>query len=1025
MAYLHASRGHRRMHEIERAVERIDGGEVSDGESDIDIVKTSARDVDLLSALNGVSDHASQSSETDDGTNSKRRVKRRRRSGTPEGERIEFSEDEEGAGAVYEKFKSRKADARKKTAARTRKAKAAANDSSIVGRKPRTVIKIRDQKPPKLSKHDTYGTDSDNDAPETALPQFLKERRSEWEIQQERLGEAGLNLPPDYDDVAFSDDDVEKLLEKPVITKLNPVAEYKDVELQFSGGIVPAPIAQWLRPYQVVGAQFLHELFVYQKGGILGDDMGLGKTIQVIAFLTAAFGKTADERDQKRMRKMRRAQKKYPKALLICPGGLMENWMSELEKWGWWHVDKFHGTTAEKAATLSAAKSGRLEIMITTYATYRLNKGDINLIEWDCVVADECHTVKERSSEITKAMNEVNALCRIGLSGTVIQNKYEELWTVLNWVNPGKLGPMSAWKASICEPLKLGQSHDATVAQLAKARKTATKLVHNLLPQFFLRRLKTLIADQLPKKSDRVVFCPLTEEQATAYENLVDSELVDYIRTSSDPCDCGSGKKRGWCHYVEIPGHGKWQHYVFPTMMYLQRLSNHLAMLIPSSQDPKDKQEKDVEVLQLSLPDKWQDLYRTRDNIVNYANQDYCGKWRVLKKLLRFWHQNGDKVLVFSHSVRLLKMLHILFKSTTTYNVSYLDGSMKYEDRSAAVDDFNSNEGQFVFLISTKAGGVGLNITSANKVVIFDPNWNPSWDLQAQDRAYRIGQMRDVEVFRLISAGTVEEIVYARQIYKQQQANIAYNASLERRYFRGVQDQKDKKGEIFGLVNLFSYQGDNVVLRDIVNKTNIAESKAGVSVVGLDNTQDYNDDDDEFAPKGEGEDAAMSQLAAVITAAEGDKKSNKKRVDAESKKRFDAIQAILTGAGVEYTHENSEVIGSSKMETKLSKRAERTGNDLDMSNQFVFEKSQSQAANKSFESLDGDESDENELAPVKYKWHPPEQVKKRQFCSMAEYAGYDVTEFALLVESQTQAQRRAFLDRFYKHRRKILADGEK
>jgi SNF2 family DNA or RNA helicase len=122
---------------------------------------------------------------------------------------------------------------------------------------------------------------------------------------------------------------------------------------------------------------------------------------------------------------------------------------------------------------------------------------------------------------------------------------------------------------------------------------------------------------------------------------------------------------------------------------------------------------------------------------------------------------------------------------------------------------------------------VGLNITSANKVVIFDPNWNPSYDLQAQDRAYRIGQLRDVEVYRLVSAGTVEEIVYARQIYKQQQANIGYNASTERRYFKGVQNAKDQKGEIFGLDNLLTFHGDDIVLRDIVNKTNVAEASEG------------------------------------------------------------------------------------------------------------------------------------------------------------------------------------------------------
>src|ERR1700761_5649989 len=113
-----------------------------------------------------------------------------------------------------------------------------------------------------------------------------------------------------------------------------------------------------------------------------------------------------------------------------------------------------------------------------------------------------------------------------------------------------------------------------------------------------------------------------------------------------------------------------------------------------------------------------------------------------------------------------------------------------------------------------------------------DPSWNPAYDLQAQDRAYRIGQTRDVEVFRLISAGTIEEIVYARQIYKQQQANIGYNASLERRYFKGVQSKRN--GEIFGIKNMLEYNHNQMVLRDIVNETNIAENRAGVMVADID-----------------------------------------------------------------------------------------------------------------------------------------------------------------------------------------------
>ncbi|KAI7064153.1 DNA excision repair protein, partial [Hortaea werneckii] len=292
-------------------------------------------------------------------------------------------------------------------------------------------------------------------------------------------------------------------------------------------------------------------------------------------------------------------------------------------------------------------------------------------------------------------------------------------------------------------------------------------------------------------------------------------------------------------------------------------------------------------------------------------------------------------------------MLQLLFKTTTSYNVSYLDGSMTYQDRQNSVDEFNASDDQFVFLISTKAGGIGLNITSANKVVVVDPNWNPSYDLQAQDRAYRIGQTRDVEVFRLVSKGTVEEIVYARQIYKQQQANIGYNASVERRYFRGVQDQKEMKGEIFGLKNLFAAMSENVVLREIVNKTNVAETRAGVEIAGLDlesssqprNGDDDDDDDEDGRGGGAGsmwedvkEDDAMSQLAADIIDAPA---SRRKKANEKAKKR-DPAAAILASVGVEYTHENAEVIGTSKIETRISSRAQKAGNDLDFDQDKAF-----------------------------------------------------------------------------------------
>lgn len=639
----------------------------------------------------------------------------------------------------------------------------------------------------------------------------------------------------------------------------------------------------------------------------------------------------------------------------------------------------------------------------------------------------------------------MNALCRIGLTGTAIQNSYGELWTLLNWTNPGRFGTMAEWDRTIATPLRLGQSHDATMHQLSTARITAKKLVTNLLPRFFLRRMKTLIADQLPKKSDRVVFCPLTDSQREAYKNFIDSPELELLRTLSDHCECGSGLGRGWCCDQLLPNEKHWMSIIFPSVITLQKLANHLTLLVPSTADPSEKQQREMSTLQTCCPDTWEYLFKNRDAIMNLANPEFCGKWKVLKKLLRFWHSSGDKVLVFSHSVRLLRIFQHLFRNTS-YNVTYLDGSLSYAERQRAVDDFNSDPTQFVFLISTKAGGVGLNITAANKVVIVDPHWNPAYDLQAQDRAYRIGQRRDVDVFRLVSSGTIEEIVYARQIYKQQQANIGYTASSERRYFKGVQEDMTRTGEIFGLHNLFTYREDQLVIRDIVNKTNIAEAKAGtgIALAGLDMEQAVNDEElkwikPETAPgeaaggSAPADDGGMSQLAALITKRASGGQEQTRRNGQNQSPKSDAIQAILASAGVEYSHENSEVIGTSKVEEKLSRAAEMAatarsdeggreggsgdeikgnvnlGRDIALFTEPFFDKVLTSG---------GDSTS------FRYQYNPPEDVMRRQFCSMAREFGFaSATQFALVVESWTQEQRRNCLDAFYRIREgKLLAE---
>ncbi|KAI1765125.1 P-loop containing nucleoside triphosphate hydrolase protein [Hypoxylon sp. FL1150] len=897
----------------------------------------------------------------------------------------------------HEAFKKRKKETRKSSTRGKGKGKGKATARGRP-RKGITADKIA------ARQNDDSASESD---PEGSVPGYIRDRRQQFDHNRRVLREGGLRLPPDYSDIYFSDDErLATIEEKPQFdpkSGIKPCRLYRDIVLEHSAGVIPASIAQYLRDYQIEGVKFLHHLFVYQKGGILGDDMGLGKTVQVAAFLSATFGKTGDRRDAKRMRKFQRAKSDwYPRALIICPGSIIQNWKNEMDRWGWWGTDLYHG--AGKDDVLGAARAGRLEIMITTYTTYKNNRDQVNRIPWDVVVADECHSIKDVKAEVTKAMNELNALCRIGLTGTAIQNRYEELWALLNWTNPGQFGTLGEWKNTICKPLTIGQSHDATIHQLSEARKTAKKLRFNLLPRFFLRRMKTLIADQLPKKTDRVVFCPLSDLQREAYENILASDLVDFVRNAHEPCPCGSSKAQGWCCFKENEDGDSWRSLVFPIMITLQKLSNHFNLLMPRSSDLPDKHQREFRFLQAATPLTWQEHYNGRDSLLSLANPEYCGKWKVLRRLLKFWHTSGDKVLVFSHSVRLLKILQLLFNNTS-YTYSYLDGSLAYEERQQVVDDFNSDPNQFVFLISTKAGGVGLNITSANKVVIMDPHWNPSYDLQAQDRAYRIGQVRDVEVYRLIAAGTIEETTYARQIYKQQQANIGYNASNERRYFKGVQQDSERKGEIFGMQNLLTYHGDQIVLRDIVNKTNIAEAKAGVKLIDIDMDKAAEEADDDGLFKREDsvddETGGLKQLSTLLTKSDS-KEGLLKPTGARKPKNFDPIQAILASEGVEYTHDNSEVVGSSKVEDELSRQAEMVlSQDADPEARALF-----------FASLEA-----SAATSVEYEYNPPLDVRRRQFCTMAKTFGFSsVTEFALAVESMSQEEQRNCLQTFYKKR---------
>uniref|UniRef100_A0A8I3MN45 ERCC excision repair 6 like 2 n=1 Tax=Canis lupus familiaris TaxID=9615 RepID=A0A8I3MN45_CANLF len=499
----------------------------------------------------------------------------------------------------------------------------------------------------------------------------------------------------------FDDED----LEKPCFPGRKFPSSAVAFPLSADGDSIPYTINRYLRDYQREGAQFLYAHFIQGKGCILGDDMGLGKTVQVISFLAAVLHKkgTREDIENNMPEFLLRSMKKEPPSstakkmfLIVAPLSVLYNWRDELDTWGYFRVTILHGN--KKDNELVRVKQRKCEIALTTYETLRLCLDELNSLEWSAVIVDEAHKIKNPKARVTEVMKALKCNVRIGLTGTILQNNMKELWCVMDWAVPGLLGSRIHFKKQFSDPVEHGQRHTATKRELATGRKAMQRLA-KMMSGWFLRRTKTLIKDQLPKKEDRV----------------------------------------------------------------LQQLLNH------------------------------------------------CRK-------------NKDKILLFSFSTKLLDVLQ-QYCMAAGFDYRRLDGSTKSEERIKIVKEFNSTQDVNICLVSTMAGGVGLNFVGANVVVLFDPTWNPANDLQAIDRAYRIGQCRDVKVFRLISLGTVEEIMYLRQVYKQQLHCVVVGSENAKRYFEAVQGSKEHRGELFGVYNLFKLRSQGSCLtRDILEREGKVEA---------------------------------------------------------------------------------------------------------------------------------------------------------------------------------------------------------
>ncbi|KAH6595819.1 hypothetical protein BASA50_005546 [Batrachochytrium salamandrivorans] len=617
-----------------------------------------------------------------------------------------------------------------------------------------------------------------------------RRRYRKWAIERrKRKGKQPIGDEMDEEMMSRLDMDIDKEMFEPSIV-------YDDEELQ-GGYRIPGDVYSHLFPYQRTCVKWLWELYCQEVGGLIGDEMGLGKTIQIISFIAG----------------LSYSQVLKGPVIVVCPATVLRQWVQEFHKW-WpplrvailhssgsgfgsqgvagdsdlesasmsdteediFSSDEDEPRKKKKSSSKRRSRTPRTKsvntqsktralinkivkdghVLLTTYAAVRIHSKMLLPVKWGYCVLDEGHKIRNPDSEVTISCKRFKSPHRIILSGTPIQNNLMELWSLYDFVFPGRLGTLPVFQTQFSVPISLGGYANASNIQVQTAYKCAC-ILRDLISPYMLRRMKSDVASDLPKKSEQVLFCRLSHIQRREYELFLSSkELAGILE----------GRLR-----------------VLAGIDVLRKICNHPDLLERSSTNrPAD-----------------------------YGAVEKSGKMIVVKALLQMWKSQGHRVLLFSQTRQMLDILESFIRNEG-YVFLRMDGTTPIQQRSRLVDSFNYDESRFVFLLTTKVGGLGINLTSANRVIIFDPDWNPSTDMQARERAWRLGQKKSVTIYRLMTSGTIEEKIYHRQIFKQFLTNKILKDPRQRRFFKsndlhdlfvlgGQEETTTETGDLFGGIN--------------------------------------------------------------------------------------------------------------------------------------------------------------------------------------------------------------------------------
>lgn len=481
-------------------------------------------------------------------------------------------------------------------------------------------------------------------------------------------------------------------------------------------------LAKSLRPHQVKGVKFLYECVMGLRpfegsGALLADDMGLGKTLQTITLIWTLL-------------KQSPTGFHVPvasKVLIACPVTLVGNWKKEFKKWlpmnrlGVLTLSPKNTALKDKQDLNNFANTRVYQVLIMGYEKILNMKEELKMTQFDLLVCDEGHRLKNTSNKTLRALNSLDIERKILLSGTPIQNDLAEFFNIIDFINPGVLGNFNSFKRSFMNPiLKSRELNCANPEITAKGDEKSQDLIDITKP-FILRRTSSVIQNHLPPKTDIVLFCPPTGPQVDLFNEILTSHKFSSLLNSASGSSAGS----------------------LGLITMLKKICNSPSLV------RSDK--------------TFQEIHQVSKGVTQVVS----GKILVLIELLIQISKIDEKVVIVSNYTQTLDVLQqILEKLNLTF--LRLDGSTPNKDRDSIVNQFNNAQqrAKFAFLLSSKSGGVGLNLIGASRLILFDNDWNPSVDLQAMARIHRDGQKRPVFIYRLITTGCIDEKIFQRQLMK-------------------------------------------------------------------------------------------------------------------------------------------------------------------------------------------------------------------------------------------------------------------